>query len=44
VLQAVTIPVLGDEQCQYETGLPLYNDQAIKSFLPTYWLNPTKIR
>ena len=33
VLQAVTIPVLGDEQCQYETGLPLYSDQAIQTNL-----------
>ena len=29
VLQAVTVPVLGDEQCQYETGLPLYSDQVL---------------
>jgi hypothetical protein len=31
VLQAVTVPVLGDEQCQYETGLPLYSDQVLFS-------------
>jgi hypothetical protein len=29
VLQAVAVPLLSDEQCQYETGLPLYNDQVI---------------
>ncbi len=28
ILQAVTIPVLADPQCQYETGLPLYSDQV----------------
>ena len=28
ILQAVTVPVLADRQCQYETGLPLYSDQV----------------
>ncbi len=31
VLQAVTVPVLDDTQCQIETGLPLYSDQVNKS-------------